>query len=267
MEMIPIQDSEDERVQYFRMLKGNDPRLERRGCILVEGDQQVERLLRTDLPLDTLFMEEQFYDRFSPYLTPQRLGDAVCFTASRDVMAEIVGYRLHRGVMVLAARPPKVSLSQLTGPIVALNALNDPENVGAIMRTCAAFGVRSLLVDGACSDPYHRRSIRVSMSAALSMAVCVEPALPGAVTALAQSRRVVGVELAPHAVPAASFRFADDVVLVLGNERTGLEPEVIACCHSLLEIPMDRCVVSSLNVSAAAAVVLSRVFEALHPSS
>ena len=91
-------------------------------------------------------------------------------------------------------RPATTPLDELTHPIVALNGLSDPENVGGIVRTCRAFGVRSLLVDKQSCDPYLRRAVRVSMGAIFDMNVCIVEKLDTALGKLSNRFSLVAVE-------------------------------------------------------------------------
>lgn len=131
----------DPRVSLFRNLKGHDARLV--GRVLVEGDQQLSRFLALNLPIEQIFLEERFCNELAPYLTSARLQGANCFFATRSVMQDILGYRLHQGCFLTTPRPAEPN--ELRGPVVALAGINDPENVGAIARSAAAFGVKTIL--------------------------------------------------------------------------------------------------------------------------
>ena len=255
-----ITHSGDLRINFFRELKGNAPRIQAGGLILIEGEQQVERFLRTELRPTVFFMERRFYERFLPLLTPEKLAHSPnLFTATRQVMAEIIGYRLHQGVMVLAERPAPYPPAELPPPVIALNGLNDPENVGSIVRTAVCLGMRSFLIDKHSSDPYLRRSIRVSMGGAFAIQVSYTEDLAATLQELKPGSRIVGVEQTRDSEPVGEFLPAAGDVYVFGNEKSGLSPEVLAACDRCVEIPLAKTPVHSLNVGAAAAVVLYRV--------
>ena len=260
MNLIEILDLTDPRIQFFRNLRGNDPRIVEREGVLVEGEKQVERLLQLGLPLQILFMEREFYQRFSDELEKRELGGVECYTAAREVMEEIIGYQLHNGVMALAARPKPASLFELKSPIVAFNGLADPENIGSIIRSCAAFGVKSLLVDSASCDPLIRRAVRVSMGCVLTMDICYVNDLARALVRLNETLETIGVENPQEAVPLSQVKLSRECVLVFGNERQGLTDEVLRVCKRQVKIPMDAGLIESLNVSATAAIVLERLY-------
>jgi tRNA G18 (ribose-2'-O)-methylase SpoU len=262
--MLEIKSPDDERISYFFSLKGNAPRLVERNVILIEGEKQVRRLLETKHTLVTLFMEKRFYEVFASLLSHCNLGEVECFSAERQMMEKIVGYRLHQGVMALAERPAYVSLAEMSPPIVALNGVNDPENVGGIMRTCAACGVNSLLVDDLTTDPYHRRAIRVSMGAALSLNIMRVAKLSEAIAELGNRTAAVALENVENAVTFDAAKFPSQPLFVFGSEAFGVAPEVLRVCREVVRIPCNEAIVSSLNVSAAAAVVLTALYAARH---
>ncbi len=107
---------------------------------------------------------------------------APVYVVPRARMASLVGFRLHRGVVAVADRPPDADPDRVlaeaargTGlhggpPLVAvLEGLNDPENIGALFRNAAAFGVAAVLLDPTCGDPLYRRAVRVSVGHALHL--------------------------------------------------------------------------------------------------
>lgn len=250
----------DPRIEFFVELRGHVVRLDEHNLILVEGDQQVLRLLQSDFALDTLFFEQRFYERFAETLNARDLSGVRCYAAERDVMEQIVGYRLHQGVMALAKRPTPVELDSLESPVVVLQGLTDPENVGSIVRSCRAFGVSSILCDPTTSDPYLRRAIRVSMGAILPMKVSYSSSLANDLKRLSSKMRICAVEKCPGSVSVDTVDLSLPSAFILGNERTGIAKEVLAVCDTILEIPMAECELGSINVAAAASIVLSRSY-------
>lgn len=255
-----ITSPDDPDIAFFRFLKGNAQRIEESASILVEGEQQIERLLQTSLLLRVVFLEPRYYAKLGNLLNERISADTACFCAERAVMEQIVGYRLHRGALALAARPRCLDYHELPFPVVALNGLNDPENIGGIMRSCAAFSVPSLLADSGSSDPYHRRSIRVSMGAALFLNVSVVASLREALNELSARAATVAIEYVDSAQPLRSYSFPERSVLVFGNEKRGIEREVLIQCQHRVKIPMNQSFITSVNVAASAAIVLSELY-------
>ena len=113
-------------------------------------------------------------ERFSRHLPALDAAGTPVYVAEADVIAEVIGFDLHRGVIAAADRRPPVELGRLldaTNRLAVLEGLNDPENLGAIARAAAAFSVDGVLVDPTCTDPYSRRTVRVSMGEVLKLPV------------------------------------------------------------------------------------------------
>src|SRR5207248_8402371 len=94
------------------------------------------------------------------------------YVASAEVMAEVVGFHLNRGVLACADRAPQPSVDALAGDarrLAVLEGVGDHENLGALFRNAAAFGVDGVLLGAGCSDPLYRRSVRVSMGHVLAV--------------------------------------------------------------------------------------------------
>jgi tRNA G18 (ribose-2'-O)-methylase SpoU len=190
------------------------------------------------------------------------VGDDVpVFSGPGELLAELTGYILHRGLIASMHRPALVPPEDLVADarrIVILENVVDPTNVGAIFRSVAAIGADAVLVTPRCSDPFYRRAIRVSMGSVLQ----VPWTRVGDWASTRQLLTASGFHIAALALTedAVSLRkFAADaperVALVLGTEGEGLTAEAIASADTIVQIPM-RHGIDSLNVAAAAAVAM-----------
>ena len=256
----------DPRIDFFRELRGNHPRLIEANLILIEGELQFERLLESTQAITTIFFEFPLFEKYHARIAQWQSAGITLFAATREVMESIVGYRLHRGCMALATKPRHKRIDELRGTIVALDRIIDPENVGSIARNCVAFNVSSILVDAQSADPLLRRAIRVSMGAALFLDRTRVESLPLAVESLRSHYQIIGVDNVEGSIPlpVARGRLDDhrEQLLIFGNEREGLAPEVIRACEMLVRVEMSTSVVSSLNVNAASAICLNWLYEA-----
>ena len=218
-------------------------------CALNAGCRPVSFLMeRRQLPA----FAEQFQDR---------CGDAPVYTADREVLAQLTGYALTRGMLCAMRRPALPAMEDLCRDarrIAVLEHITDSSNVGAIFRCAAALGMDAVLAAPSCCDPFYRRSIRVSMGTVFQIPwtwIDGTWPIPGLsrlkelgfqTAALALDHRSVSIE-----EPALAR--ADKLALLLGSEGDGLSPETIAGCDYTVRIPMFH-QVDSLNVAAAAAV-------------
>jgi len=173
-------------------------------------------------------------------------------TAPRERLDQLVGFRLHQGIMALGRIPPPAPVQGSF--LVALDGLSNAENVGAVLRCCAAFGVEGVLVGPTSASPWLRRAVRVSLAAPLRVPVHLVEDLPAAVRPLnAWAAHIHGERQDYRAV---DFRRA--CCIVLGGEDKGVTDPVLRACKGTLYIPMADgwdC----LNVAASAAVLLAEV--------
>lgn len=193
-------------------------------------------------------------------------NDVPVFSGPGELLAELTGYILHRGLIAAMNRPPLPSPEALLADarrIVILENVVDPTNVGAIFRSVAAIGADAVLVTPRCSDPFYRRAIRVSMGTVLQVPwTRVGDWASTRELLTASGFHVAALALTDDAVSLREFAAAapERVALVLGTEGDGLTPEAIAAADTIVQIPM-RHGIDSLNVAAAAAVAMFALAE------
>jgi tRNA G18 (ribose-2'-O)-methylase SpoU len=183
------------------------------------------------------------------------------FTGPGELLAELTGYQLHRGLIASMERPPlpdPADILEGARRVVVLENVVDPTNVGAIFRSVAALGADAVLVTPRCSDPFYRRAIRVSMGTVLQVPWTRVGDWPSTRELLSASGfHVAALALADGAVSLRDFAAAppERIALVLGTEGTGLTSDALAAADTIVHIPMHHGI-DSLNVAAAAAVAL-----------
>jgi tRNA G18 (ribose-2'-O)-methylase SpoU len=190
------------------------------------------------------------------------VGDDVpIFSGPGELLAELTGYLLHRGLIASMHRPPLPDAADLLASakrVVVLENVADPTNVGAIFRSVAAIGADAVLVTPRCSDPFYRRAIRVSMGTVLQVPWTRVGDWTSTRQLLAASGfHVAALALTDDAVDLRAFAAAapDRVAIVLGAEGDGLTDEAIAAADTVVSIPMAHGI-DSLNVAATAAVAM-----------
>jgi tRNA G18 (ribose-2'-O)-methylase SpoU len=190
------------------------------------------------------------------------VGDEVpVYSGPGELLAELTGYILHRGLIAALHRPALPDAAELIAGarrIVVLENVSDPTNVGAIFRSVAAIGADAVLVTPRCSDPYYRRAIRVSMGTVLQVPWTRVGDWESTRALLVQAGfHVAALALSEDAVSLREFsRDAPHrVALVLGAEGDGLTAEAVAAADTVVKIPMAHGI-DSLNVAATAAVAM-----------
>ena len=254
MQVIRIEDPDDPRYRQFRLNeRGLASRADKRddagaGLFLAEGDLVIERALAAGCrPVAALVDIERVPDVAMALDCPVYGGG----TAVRSVVAQL-GVPL--SIIALFHRPARPTVAELAATsrrLVIVEAVDNPSNIGSVIRNAAALGWDGLILDHTSADPLARRSLRVGMGTVF--------ALPHArTTDLAGELRVVpDIELYamtpdPHATPIDSITPGDRVGILIGSERSGLSDELLSLATPV-RIPMADGV-DSLNAAAATAV-------------
>src|SRR6478736_4958914 len=168
------------------------------------------------------------------------------FAVEPELMAEVVGFHLNRGVLATANRAAPPSPNELISRATALAVLEgvgDHENLGSIFRSAAALGIDGVLLGPGCADPLYRRSVRVSMGTVLQIPFATLPDWPsGAVGLLrGQGFRVAALTPRPGAAGLAGAGLAHGrIAVLLGSEGKGLTDEALAAADLHVRIPMSR---------------------------
>ena len=259
MRVIEVDDPADPRLDDFRDLADADVRPDRRGVVIAEGANVVARLAASPYPIRAVAGVPARIDALAGVLADV---DVPAYVLDKWALSAVVGFRVTRGVLATAARlaPPELGALLSTARRVAvLEALNDFENLGALFRNAAAFGIDAVLLDPRCADPLYRRSVRVSMGHVLRVpfAVLPEPWLQ-ALDVLRDKGFTIVAMTPGGAVPLPSLRVRQPWAVLFGAEGPGLTAAAMAHADQLVRIPMADGV-DSLNVATAAAVTFAHL--------
>lgn len=260
---------DDPRVRDFRVM--SDPALMReRGLFVAEGRLAVERLLASRFRTSALLLTDCLLPRLAAALASRAgNGDAPgVFLADSAQLRQITGFRFHRGCLALGARPERRTAGEAprpadpARPLVALEGVSNPDNVGSIFRSAAAFGASAVLLSPTCADPLYRKAIRTSMGTTLTLPFHVADEWPDALRGVkAAGARLAALTPEPAATDLEAFarRSAGaPLALLFGNEGDGLGPGALELCDARVRIDIEPAV-DSLNVATAAAIVLQRL--------
>jgi len=230
------------------------------GCVGLEGFHLVEEALRSQLPIEAILVSlsaAPYFDRLASQLdsstrllrTSDRLFSAVAATETPQGIAALVHPRIASFDDLVRGLPL----------VLVLVGLQDPGNVGAILRSAEAFGATGVITSSAGSlgtaHPYSPKALRASAGSALRL-----PLLPGLSISIALAQlRVVGLRLFAASVSEGTSPATADLrspaALLIGNEGSGLPPEVERSCDARLRISLAPGV-DSLNAAIAASVLL-----------
>ena len=226
-----------------------------KGIFIVESPKVIRRALDAGYePLAILCEQKHIIGDAADII--ERCGELPVYTGSRELLAELTGYVLTRGVLCAMRRPVSRSMEEVCQEarrIVVIDSVVDATNIGAIFRSAAALGIDAVLLTRNSCEPLNRRAVRVSMG---SVFFVPWTWMNGSLSEL----RNLGFRTAAMALTDNSISIDNPILaaepklaIVMGNEGDGLPCETIAEADYVVRIPMSRGV-DSLNVAAAAAV-------------
>ena len=233
----------------------------RAGIFVAEGDKVVRRLLESDFGVVSVLLPERRLAEFEP-LIRARSEDICVYVMEISELEKLTGFPFFQGVLAVGKIPQthtiESSLARTTSPrlLVAIEGLTNAENVGLIVRNCAAFGAQALMVDGTSASPFLRRAVRNSMGTIFKLPV-VEALRLQDTLKFFREQKISVIAAHPHERGHTIYDadFKRDCCVVFGSEGTGLSSELLAVCDECVAIPMSN-EVDSLNVGSAAAVFL-----------
>lgn len=230
---------------------------------IAESPKVIERALDAGCVPVSMLLERKHIEGQARHVIA-RCGDIPVYTSTPEVLTQLTGFKLTRGVLCAMYRPrqPDVEeICQRARRIAVLENIMNPTNLGAVFRSAAALGIDGVLLTPACTDPLYRRSVRVSMGTVFQIPwayIGEELAQwphPGMERLHALGFRTAAMALRDDSVSIDDPRLMaeEKLAIVLGTEGDGLAADTIAGCDYTVRIPMSHGV-DSLNVAAASAV-------------
>lgn len=227
-----------------------------KGIFIAESPKVIERALNAGCVPISFLMETRHVENQAKELIA-RCGDITVFTAELDVLTQLTGFKLTRGMLCAMYRPKLPTVEDIcknARRVAVLEDVMNPTNVGAIFRSAAALGIDAVVLTRASSDPLYRRSIRVSMGTVFQVPWTYLG--EGGISDLRRlGFKTAAMALKSDSLPIYDPRLAkiEKLAIVLGTEGDGLAAGTIADCDYTVLIPMSHGV-DSLNVAAASAV-------------
>lgn len=248
------------RLTENQLLNREDPD---HALFIAESPKVVERALDAGYRPVSLLLETKHIQGQAKEVIA-RCGDIPVYTARFDVLTQLTGFQLTRGVLCAMGRPKLPTVEEVCAGarrIAILENIMNPTNVGAIFRSAAALGMDAVLLTPACSNPLYRRAIRVSMGTVFQIPwtfLGTEEShwpQPGLDLLKGMGFRTAAMALSDDSISIRDPRLleCDKLAIILGTEGDGLAEGTIADCDFTVRIPMSH-QVDSLNVAAASAV-------------
>lgn len=226
------------------------------GLFIAESPKVIDRALDAGcVPVSFLAERRNIHGETRQVI--DRCGDIPVYTADFELLTQLTGYHLTRGMLCAMRRPPLPTVEEVCANarrIAVLEDVMNPTNLGAIFRSAAALGMDAVLLTPACSNPLYRRSCRVSMGTVFQVPwTYLDENWPDTLHRLGFRTAAMALTDDSVSIEDPRLRQAEKLAIVLGTEGDGLTQNTIAHCDYTVKIPMSHGV-DSLNVAAASAV-------------
>ena len=269
MPILPIDSLDDPRVELYRNLKDRD--LARRGdFFLAEGEFIVRRLLASEYACESVLVEPHRAEALAEEAGP----DVPIYVVRPELLNGVIGFAFHRGALAIGRRKAAPGLGEIAASpaggrpmVLVIPQIHNSENLGAIIRSAACLGVTGMLLGERCSDPFWRRTLRVSMGGVFSLPIRMSSDLHADLETL---RGELGFTVAATTLDEAATMLPDEdrparLALMLGSEDRGIAAHWLKHCDRLVTLPMSAGM-DSLNVAMAAAVFLYHYAHVAQPA-
>ncbi len=232
-------------VAEFRRLAGDKEARRSAGLLLGQGRKLLVEALASGLMPETVLTSEE---------SPDMPDGVRCLRVTEELLAYVSPMKSAPEVLFTAPIPEE--RGPVFGRVLLAEELQDPGNVGTMIRTAAAFGFDGVLLAGACADPWSPKAVRAGMGATFRLKIWERSSVEEALEELREENLpLCAAALAEETEQAGLFRFPERFALAVGNEGHGLSRTVLEAAERIIRIPMAPGA-ESLNAAAAAAVLM-----------
>ncbi len=250
-------------VTYFSKLSDKKNR-DAEGLFLVDGIKLAQEAAAASLRIEHVILREDALAEYGDFV--EKMIESVKVSVlSASAFERLTDEKAPQGIVVAVRYSDGIkreysSVSELPkGRLLVFDAIQNPDNFGAILRSASAFGIAGAVCGRGCADVYGRRVMRASMGAALRVGcVYADSLVELCKDVSASGRRIVATVPREGAKIASQFDFRDDDMIVIGNEGHGISDEILAVSDEAVYIPMEK-QQESLNAAVAASVLLYEI--------
>ena len=260
LQIQPVQSLDAPELALYRTLKRVEEH-ERAGVLVAANHKVIKRLLASRYTVVSALLTPAWLEKLEPQLSARTENISV-YVAEQKILETITGYKLHQGALAVAKIPPLPDLETLlkNSPrpllLAAVEGIASAENLGAVVRSCAAFGAHILIIGETCGSPFQRRAVAGSMGTIFEQPVVRVENLAATLNILrARGVRCLAAHPRADAKKLATVDLRGDCCLLFGAEGPGLTATALAACDDMVEIPMPSHM-NSLNVAVATGVFL-----------
>lgn len=232
---------------------------DRTGRFFVEGSKLCEELLKESSAVETVFFTERAREKYAFVVEPLLQAAKERFCVTDEVYDKLTDEQHPEGIFAVAQKPTVFrSIDQTTGNggFLILDGVQNPSNLGTVVRTASAFGVERILLGEGCADPFGPKALRASMGTIFKVKLCIVDCLYDSVRTLCGGAgKLYGAALSEKARDIRSLSFSAEDHIVIGSEGRGISEPILSLCDTHVIIPMCQNV-ESLNAAAATAIFL-----------
>ena len=226
---------------------------------LCDGEHMVAEALQAQPDrVRTVFVQDDCVEQYADLLTQATQADI--YTVPAQVLAAISQVKTSQGIAAMEMLPPRVSLADLGKRIVLLENVQDPGNVGGILRTADAAGFTGCILTPGCADPFSPKALRATMGSIFRVPIAQAEDAPSAAATLAKAKYAVIASVLDGQDFYVRASLPQNICLMVGNEGAGISPQARAHATHLFRLPMQGGA-ESLNAGVAAAVFM---YELVH---
>jgi tRNA G18 (ribose-2'-O)-methylase SpoU len=250
--MILIDDIDIQELEIYSALRESAFRAD--GSFVADSPKVVNLVLESDVELKSLLATQEYYDEFSTLIDSKDIPKK--YLTTKEQMQRIVGHKIHHNCMLHGIRPSDATLEELGEGVLLLDGITSAENVGSIVRSCAALGVDSLAISPQTPHPFNRRALRVAMGHSTHLKTYQYKDIKESIVAFQnQGYRVFAAEVSENSTMLSQVKVPKKWVLVMGHEGRGIADDILELCDEIVTIEMQEGV-KSFNVGVAAALMM-----------
>lgn len=224
------------------------------GSFIADSPKVVNLLLESDLEIKSMLATQEYYDEFASLLEKKNIPKK--YLSTKEEMKKIVGHKIHHNCMMHGLRPDDATVESLDDAVLMLDGITSAENVGSIVRSCAALGVHSLSISKETPHPFNRRALRVSMGHAHLLKTYVHQDIKKSIVMMQErGYRVFAAEVCEGSTPLSAVKVPQKWVLVMGHEGRGIAEDILELCDEVVTIEMQEGI-KSFNVGVAASLMM-----------
>ena len=240
-------------IKHILELQNSSKKRQKSDCFVLEGLRICKDALENGIVFDKLIFSKTALKKTEKEILVFSAKSKECILLPDDLFNKISTTETPQGIMVLGVKPKINSEINPKGRYIALENLQDPSNLGAIARSCEAFGVSGIIMSKGCCDPYAPKSLRASMGTLLRLPIIVLEDFINDIKGFGFKTYACVVDSCAAAIN--NVNFGDGSVVLIGNEANGLASETVEKCDFSVTIPMKG-KAESLNASVAAAIAV-----------